>query len=142
MSRPQINKERLKWFYDRIGKRIYRTDVKCKCAECCNAYVNGTKVLNKVNAEWLYSTELGGTNEGESITYFDDYEARNAADGSRLGLNQFEMSRKIQEYQETIDEEEEKKAEAEKFKGTQRNDLCPCGSGEKYKKCCLKVNLN
>jgi len=28
-------------------------------------------------------------------------------------------------------------APVEKYPGTGRNDLCPCGSGKKYKKCCL-----
>lgn len=26
----------------------------------------------------------------------------------------------------------------EKYKGTGRNEQCPCGSGKKYKKCCLQ----
>lgn len=25
-------------------------------------------------------------------------------------------------------------------KTPQRNDLCPCGSGKKYKNCCLEIN--
>jgi hypothetical protein len=28
----------------------------------------------------------------------------------------------------------------EKFQGIGRNDLCGCGSGKKYKKCCLKTH--
>ena len=31
----------------------------------------------------------------------------------------------------------QKQAPAEKYPGTGRNDNCPCGSGKKYKKCCL-----
>ena len=30
----------------------------------------------------------------------------------------------------------------EKFKGTGRNEICPCGSGKKYKKCCLEGEEN
>lgn len=34
--------------------------------------------------------------------------------------------------------QEEKKVATEKYDGVGRNDLCPCGSGKKYKKCCGK----
>jgi len=36
------------------------------------------------------------------------------------------------------EEKEQIKQELLKFKGVQRNDTCPCGSGKKYKKCCLE----
>ena len=28
--------------------------------------------------------------------------------------------------------------EREKYRKIQRNDPCPCGSGKKYKQCCMK----
>jgi SEC-C motif len=28
------------------------------------------------------------------------------------------------------------------FGGTSRNDACPCGSGKKYKKCCLNQRIS
>ncbi len=28
---------------------------------------------------------------------------------------------------------------AEKFRGASRNEVCPCGSGKKFKKCCLPL---
>lgn len=34
-------------------------------------------------------------------------------------------------------EQEAKRVEYLKFKGTNRNDSCPCGSNKKYKHCCL-----
>lgn len=34
-------------------------------------------------------------------------------------------------------EQDAKRAEYLKFKGTNRNDSCPCGSNKKYKHCCL-----
>ena len=32
---------------------------------------------------------------------------------------------------------EQMKRKKPEFMGTERNDLCPCGSGKKYKKCCM-----
>lgn len=38
-----------------------------------------------------------------------------------------------------VKEEEAKEAiRKERFKGVNRNDLCPCGSGKKFKHCCGK----
>lgn len=54
---------------------------------------------------------------------------------------QRDIDKKIEEEYEKIREQkkqehEKKVIEYNKFKHTQRNDTCPCGSGLKYKKCC------
>lgn len=33
----------------------------------------------------------------------------------------------------------ERKAFEAKYKGINRNETCPCGSGKKFKKCCLPM---
>ena len=50
-----------------------------------------------------------------------------------------EISKKIRDkkYEEQRQKREEEKAEMKKYKHLGRNDLCICGSGLKYKKCCL-----
>jgi uncharacterized protein YecA (UPF0149 family) len=56
---------------------------------------------------------------------------------------QKEIDKKIREKRAKIveqkrQEKEKVKEELLKYKGLQRNDLCACGSGKKYKKCCLE----
>lgn len=46
-----------------------------------------------------------------------------------------ERAKRMAEYRE---KQEKKKQLQEKFKNTHRNDKCLCGSGLKYKYCCLK----
>ena len=46
-------KHTLKWFLNRIGKRIYRNKTSCKCYVCCNVYTNGLIVTDKFHAEYL-----------------------------------------------------------------------------------------
>lgn len=44
---------------------------------------------------------------------------------------------KRKKYEEWRKERDAKREEYLKFKGTNRNDSCPCGSNKKYKHCCL-----
>jgi predicted nucleic acid-binding Zn-ribbon protein len=44
---------------------------------------------------------------------------------------------KEKKWQEQREEEKRLKEEAKKFKGLGRNDKCACGSGKKYKHCCI-----
>jgi uncharacterized protein YchJ len=45
--------------------------------------------------------------------------------------------KRAEKIQKEAEEKEQVKRELIKFKGVNRNDTCPCGSGKKYKKCCL-----
>lgn len=43
----------LKWFENRIGKRIYRDKVSCNCETCNNVWKNGLIVADKEHAYYL-----------------------------------------------------------------------------------------
>lgn len=53
-------------------------------------------------------------------------------DAGQLGIDE---ARKLK-WEERKAERKRLEEEYQKFKGTGRNDSCPCGSGIKYKKCC------
>ena len=55
-------------------------------------------------------------------------------------MNDATMLKRLEELQERIDTMKETRVEQVIRKGQKihRNDLCPCGSGKKYKKCCGK----
>ncbi len=55
-------------------------------------------------------------------------------------MNDEESNKRLEELQERINVMKETRVEQVTRKGPkiQRNDLCPCGSGKKYKKCCGK----
>lgn len=55
-------------------------------------------------------------------------------------MNDEESNKRLEELQERIDVMKETRVEQVTRKGPKihRNDLCPCGSGKKYKKCCGK----
>lgn len=44
----------LKWFQNRIGKRIFRDPVSCPCPACFEVGQKGKVVRNKQDAEYLY----------------------------------------------------------------------------------------
>ena len=51
----------LKWFKDRIGKRIYRYENDCPCDYCKNIHLNGLIIKNILHAQYLFDiqTEIG-----------------------------------------------------------------------------------
>lgn len=53
-------------------------------------------------------------------------------------MNDEESNKRLEELQERIDVMKETRVQQVIRKGPKihRNDLCPCGSGKKYKKCC------
>ena len=55
-------------------------------------------------------------------------------------MNDEESNKRLEELQERIDVMKETRVEqvVRKEPKIYRNDLCPCGSGKKYKKCCGK----
>jgi uncharacterized protein YecA (UPF0149 family) len=57
------------------------------------------------------------------------------------GQKEIDEERRKIRHEEIIQEEIEYKAkvaEYQKFKNLRRNDICACGSGVKYKKCCMQ----
>lgn len=48
----------LPWFTGRIGKKIYRDTVDCKCSGCTDGTENGILVHDKDHAEYLYNVQL------------------------------------------------------------------------------------
>lgn len=52
------------------------------------------------------------------------------------GYKQIEEERTQKRKERELQKELLQKEKKEKFSGINRNDICPCGSGKKYKKCC------
>lgn len=65
------SKDRLQWFIDRIGKRIYRNDVMCTCAACEGVYQEGITILDDTHAHWLSDVEIMYNTDGTPLKYFD-----------------------------------------------------------------------
>lgn len=57
----KIYKDRSEWFKTRVGKRVYRDKVSCRCATCNEIEKKGIVILNKTHAVYLtdISFELG-----------------------------------------------------------------------------------
>lgn len=49
------------WFFDRIGKRVFRPQTSCKCPSCLRITHEGLVIINKQHAGYLFavSQELG-----------------------------------------------------------------------------------
>ena len=47
----------LKWFTDRIGKRIYRDKNFCKCKICLEVFQNGLIIMDETHASYLYDCQ-------------------------------------------------------------------------------------
>ncbi|NLI82330.1 MAG: hypothetical protein GX443_11705 [Deltaproteobacteria bacterium] len=56
----------------------------------------------------------------------------------KYGVSREELGRRLHEYQ--VNRSRAALAENLQFSNAGRNDPCPCGSGKKYKKCCLPVH--
>ena len=76
MGNKPIQKDR-QWFYDRIGKRVYRTKSTCPCSVCAAVYKKGLIITDYDHANYLLDCE------GEiGLLYFDtkkevkDYEVK------------------------------------------------------------------
>jgi uncharacterized protein YecA (UPF0149 family) len=59
------------------------------------------------------------------------------SDAGQIQIDEELRKRREEKRQKEFEEKEEIKKGLIKFKGANRNDTCPCGSGKKYKKCCL-----
>lgn len=49
----EIYEERQKWFQDRIGKRVYRGEVSCKCLSCTENGLDGIVISDEEHAYYL-----------------------------------------------------------------------------------------
>lgn len=63
--------EREKWLIERIGKRVYRPDIGCKCEPCQFIYNNGLIVRDRNQALYLAEMEVEYTLDGTPVQYFD-----------------------------------------------------------------------
>ncbi len=66
--------EREKWFYDRIGKLIFRNKTACECAICTAVWERGLIILDARHAGYLFDIEGMYNHEGVALKYFDTKE--------------------------------------------------------------------
>ena len=71
-----MNKKRLKWFIDRIGKKVYRNKDNCPCDMCNHVYLNGLTIINDTHASYLYDVEAENNFDGFPLKYFDTIKQR------------------------------------------------------------------
>lgn len=98
-----------------------------------------SKEINKIFGEIMMSPEDHALKEfmhmfgkpGEEVIITESDAGQNAIDEQKRKKRAEEMAK----YRE---EKERMKEYLIKYKGIQRNETCPCGSGKKYKKCCLQ----
>lgn len=128
-----IHDNRHQWFVDRLGKTIFPTAYELQYRLNANGYINGIVVQNFFNAEGLWTTEH---KEHENMRYFDTWQERNAYEIQERGISEEELVREINQLNDNMRKGIllERKEKEEKV---HRNDPCKCGSGKKYKKCCL-----
>ena len=67
MKAKQLYEQRVGWFKDRIGKRVYRADTSCECDSCKRVSKEGLIISDSDHAVYLanVSGEMG-------IKYFDE----------------------------------------------------------------------
>lgn len=63
------------WFIERIGKKVYRSNVGCKCSVCNDNYTNGLIIIDELHAIYLYDIQQEGI-----ARYFDSIDERNEYD--------------------------------------------------------------
>jgi uncharacterized protein YchJ len=98
------------------------------------------KSMNKFMGEMMMSSEQ--RNMRELIHMFSppgsDFETEiTESDAGQYAIDNLERKKREEKRQKELEEKEQVKKELIKFKGANRNDICPCGSDKKYKKCCL-----
>lgn len=59
------------------------------------------------------------------------------SDAGQHAIDDEEKRKRDEKRQKYLEEKEAAKQHVLKYKGANRNDKCPCGSGKKFKKCCL-----
>lgn len=66
-----MSKERLQFFLDRIGQRLYRNDDGCGCDICRHILEKGILIHDEFQAQYCYDIECDLTAECTSLRYFD-----------------------------------------------------------------------
>lgn len=61
----------LKWFENRIGKRIYRDDNVCGCKTCRDVTQHGIIVNDRDHAEYLFDCQNDYRADGILLNYRD-----------------------------------------------------------------------
>ena len=54
--KKKIKPHTLKWFINRIGKKVYRDDIEC-CNQCKNVADHGLEIHDKNHAEYLFMVQ-------------------------------------------------------------------------------------
>ena len=62
-----MEKHKLEWFIERIGKKIYRTKSQCNCMVCTNVFKSGVFVADKSHAQYMYDCQ-----NDLDLYYFDE----------------------------------------------------------------------
>jgi hypothetical protein len=52
-----MEKHNKQWFYDRVGKRVYRTQSNCLCEICQAVYHKGLVIADELHASYLYDCQ-------------------------------------------------------------------------------------
>lgn len=63
--------DRLQWFIDRIGKRVWRNKTSCKCEVCKRIYEQGLIISDERHAMYLDDVMEMYQSEGIALRYFD-----------------------------------------------------------------------
>lgn len=63
------NRKTLKWFKERIGKRIFRKNNVCGCGICLNVWKEGLIIKDEMHAQYLFMHETES-----DLNYFDKEE--------------------------------------------------------------------
>lgn len=115
-----------------------------KIAEQRNRYIDSKKKsMNELMKEIFMTPEARYIKEfahmfskpGTEISIIE-------SDAGQSIIDEEKRRKRIEEIQKIEEEKEIVKRFIFKYKSFQRNDLCPCGSGKKFKKCCLKETLD
>lgn len=61
----------LKWFKNRIGKRIYRDDDGCNCETCKDVVKTGLTIRDEQHAQYIYDIQNGFADEEVYLNYRD-----------------------------------------------------------------------
>lgn len=64
--------KKLKWFTDRIGKRVYRDPWTCKCPTCIDVEKKGLIIENEMHASYLCDVEGSYDSEWIELNYRDE----------------------------------------------------------------------
>jgi len=65
---------RLQWFTERIGKRVFRNNTTCPCGVCSENYEHGLVIHDRNHASYMNDLEGEYNIDGFPLKYFDTKE--------------------------------------------------------------------